>query len=76
MLTRFRKAGSARRVRGQKSFESSFDELTVRAGSHSIPLTFMELDTLAYLMRSAPRAVSQQELFSSVVRGRGFQLVE
>jgi two-component system response regulator CpxR len=46
--------------------EISFDELTVRAGGHSIPLTFMEFDTLAYLMRSAPRVVSQQELFSSV----------
>jgi DNA-binding response OmpR family regulator len=46
--------------------EISFDELIVRAGGHSIALTFMEFDTLAYLMRSAPRVVSQQELFSSV----------
>jgi len=38
----------------------------VRAGGHSIPLTCMELDTLAYLMRNAPRVISQPELFSSV----------
>ena len=46
--------------------EISFDEFTVRAGGHLVPLTCMEFDTLAYLMRSAPRVVSQQELFSSV----------
>ena len=46
--------------------EISFDELTVRAGGHSIALTCMEFDTLAYLMRNAPRVISQQELFSSV----------
>jgi len=46
--------------------EISFDEFTVRAGGHPVPLTCMEFDTLAYLMRSAPRVVSQRELFSSV----------
>lgn len=44
----------------------SFDELTVRAAGHAVALTCMELDTLAYLMRNAPRVVSQEELFQSV----------
>jgi len=46
--------------------EISFEEFTVRAGGHPIALTCMEFDTLAYLMRNAPRVISQQELFSSV----------
>lgn len=46
--------------------EISFDEFTIRVDGHPIVLTYMEFDTLAYLMRNAPRVVSQEELFSSV----------
>ncbi len=52
--------------------EISFDEFTVRAAGHAVALTCMEFDTLAYLMRSAPRVVSQEELFQSVA-GSAYQ---
>jgi DNA-binding response OmpR family regulator len=39
------------------------------ADGHLLPLTRLEFDILAYLMRHSPRVISQQELMHQVVHG-------